>query len=225
MKPYYDHGGICIYHGDCCEVLQYLPSQSVDVVVTDPPYGARRPSCHRLAHERFDEIVGNDSIDGQWAMWAYPLVTPGGACYSFCTWDTLQGWRDELSKAGWRVRSCIVWDKVVHGQGDMKTCWGPQHELILFAAKGRHELVGCRPKDVLRYQRVDPVNLMHPYEKPVGLIEAVLATSTGTVLDPFMGSGTTLRAAKDAGRRAIGIELEEKYCEIAANRLRQEVLF
>jgi site-specific DNA-methyltransferase (adenine-specific) len=174
-----------------------------------------------VKRQRFDEIIGNDAVHGEWLRDVQ--VSNGGACYVFCTWDTLEEWRQELLKAGLRVRSCVVWDKVRHGLADLKTCWAPRHEMILFAANGRHELIGRRPVDVLREQRVTPVSLCHPYQKPVALICRVLEASRGTVLDPFMGSGTTLVAAKKLNRRAIGIEMEERYCEIAAKRLEQGV--
>ncbi len=218
--------GITLYHGDCREILPGLGAGSVDMLITDPPYGARRPSARRLAGEQFSEIIDNDCVRTDWMH--YRCIKQGGAIYCFCTWDTLEQWKSGLSGAGFRVRSCIVWDKVIHGLADLKTCWAPQHELVLFGALGRHELQGGRPKDVLRVQRVNSTRLQHPYEKPVQLIESLLLPSSergDTILDPFAGSGTTGRACKDLGRKCIMIELEEKYCEIASNRLKQEVLF
>lgn len=216
VQPYYERAGITIYHGDCREILPYVKA---DVVVTDPPYGSRRPPQHskRGAHE---EITGNEAVDTAWINLLQ--VSDGGAIYSFCTWDTLEQWRSGLARR-FRVRSCIVWDKEIHGLADLETCWAPRHELILFAANGRHELAGSRPVDVIRCQRADTSS--HPYAKPTGLIRRILTASVGdTVLDPFLGSGTTLVAAKLEGRKAIGIEIEERYCEIAAKRLAQGVL-
>jgi len=80
-----------------------------------------------------------------------------------------------------------------------------------------------RPSDVIRVPGVASGNLLHPNEKPTGVITPLIAAHVGNIIDPFMGSGTTLRAAKDLGRKAIGIEIEERYCEIAAKRMAQEV--
>ena len=101
-----------------------------------------------------------------------------------------------------------------------------QHELICHASKGVPLVFDRSCGDVLRYSREPPTN--HPSPKPEDLMRSLINVVTeegGTVLDPFMGGGTTLRAAKDIGRKAIGIEFEEKYCEIAADRLSQGVLF
>ena len=222
MTPYYQDSACTIYHGDCREILPQLPK--VDLVISDPPYGVRRPSARRLEHHRFSEVHGNDSVDT--AFISLLNVVDRGAVYLFTAWDVLNEWRLALDPS-FKVRSCIVWDKCVHGLADLKTCWAPKHEMILFAANGRHELRGGRPTDVVSIMRVSPIDLLHPYEKPESLIGLLVCHSSdegNTVLDPFMGSGTTLRAAKDLGRKAIGIEIEERYCEIAAKRLAQEVL-
>lgn len=107
--------------------------------------------------------------------------------------------------------------------GDPKTCWRRDWELIL--VDGTSELAGGRDSSVLRFT-IRPSQFVHPCQKPVALMEYLIGKiPSETIVDPFMGSGTTLRAAANHGRRAIGIELEERYCEIAANRLAQGVLF
>lgn len=92
-----------------------------------------------------------------------------------------------------KVRSAIIWDKVIHGLADLQTCYAPQYEIILFASKGRSILLGSRPKDIIRCQRLSPSKMKHPYQKPVELIVPLLRVSTqvgNTILDPFTGSGT-----------------------------------
>ena len=214
-RPYYQDDLTTIYHGDCREILPNLPE--VDCVITDPPYGARMPS--QRTGKRAD-IVGNDRISGDWIDSV--RLSDAGSFYCFTVWDTLHAWRELIEQRGLRVRSCIVWDKMIHGLGDLTTCWAPQHELCLFASKGRHELTRRR-EDVIRCQRENDTS--HPYEKPVALMSRLMSASNPSfVLDPFCGSGPVLVAAKLDGRRSIGIEIEEKYCELAANRLRQRVL-
>lgn len=221
MEPYWRSscGGFVLYHGDCLDVLPTLGG--IDCVLTDPPFGARRPSAWRSAGERFQEIVGNESVDARWAPLALEAANDGACLYSFCTWDTLGEWRTKITDSGWRVRSCLVWDKGIHGLADLQTCWAPRHEMILFAAKGRHELSGKRPVDLVKVQRVSPDELEHPYQKPVDLLCELLRTNSGTVLDCYMGSGSTAIACAKLGRRFIGIEISEAYCEIAARRMEE----
>lgn len=216
MTPYFTDDRITIYHGDAWDVLPTIGP--VDAVITDPPYGCKRPS--QWTGKR-DDIQGNDRVDVTWMDCVN--VTDGGAVYVFTSWEVIDEWKAAM-KARWNLRSCIVWDKGIHGLADLKTCWAPRHELCLFAGVGRHELKGKRPVDVVTVQRTNETG--HPYEKPVGLMRRLIAASEpDLIVDPFMGSGSALLAAKLDGKRAIGIELEEKYCEMAANRLAQGVLF
>ena len=213
-------GQVQLWLGDCREILADFPLSSINCFLTDPPFGVRRPSAWRSDDARFQEIVGNESVDATWCGLAYDAAADGACCYSFCTWDTLAQWRSGLALAGWRVRSCIVWDKMIHGLADLQTCWAPRHELILFSAKGRHELLGARPIDVVQHQRVS--DLQHPYQKPVSLIGELLRTNAGVVCDPYMGSGTTALACLQAGRLFRGIEIAEEYFDVAVQRITEE---
>jgi site-specific DNA-methyltransferase (adenine-specific) len=211
-----------LHLGDCLELMKALPSGSVDTIITDPPYGARRPSAWRLADEQFAEIQNNDRAYIEWLSEAFRVLVDGGAAYVFTCWDKLEEWRQAMTMAGFRIRSCVVWDKAIHGLGDLKTCWGPQHELILFGAKGRHELRSPRPKDVIRVQRVNSGDLEHPYQKPVQLMEHFIRASSDKgqmVLDCFMGSGSTGLAAQALERNFIGMELNADYFAIAQRRI------
>lgn len=210
MTPYYSHGGITIYHGDCRDILQSLPK--VDLVLTDPPYGIDFQSAWRIAWQRKAKIVG----DREFPLWIFDLVKPYIAMFVWCRWDILHLLPPP--------QSFIVWDKCVHGMGDLEHEFGRQWEACAFYPGPEHSFIK-RPIDVIRAMRIDPEKMLHPNEKPVHALTPLISSHPGeTVLDPFMGSGTTLRAAKDLGRQAIGIEIEEKYCEIAARRLSQEVL-
>lgn len=214
--PYYHRGGITIYHGDARLLLPLLPS--VSALITDPPYGCKRPSQWLGKRE---DIQGNDQVNTSWV--SDVRVEEGGAAYVFTSWEVMEPWRVAM-QSRWNVRSCLVWDKGLHGLADTATCWAPRHELCLFAGVGRHVLKGQRPVDVIQVQRTR--ESIHPYEKPVGLIRRLItASDPSTIADPFMGTGATLVAATLEGKQAIGIEIEERYCEIAAERLRQGVLF
>jgi len=237
VTPYYSFGGITIYHGDCLAVMGELPAESVDVVFTDPPYssGARnagtlraRGSMRRNA-EADDSWIGGDNLTAHgftmpvrlFGVESLRVVRRDGHLFSFIDWRQLPVLQGAIEASGWSPRALLVWDKIHYGMGNG---FRQQAEFILHASKGtgdnflRHDL-----GTVFRDKR-QPDSLGHPTVKPAAVVQDCLSAVPGTVLDPFMGSGTTLRAAKDLGRKAIGIEIEEKYCEIAARRLEQEVL-
>lgn len=228
MKPYYEQDGITIYHGDCMEVLPALAASPVDLVLTDPPYGVSYVSNYRVAgHPMRAPIANDESLDVVAKAWplAMDCLANDRHWYAFAS-------PRKIGEAGGiysGFRHILAWDKGDMGTvGDLACGFGEAWEAIFYGMKGRRPLFGKRPRTVLRYDwsaRWDPV---HPTVKPVDLLVRLIGHSTDVgeiVLDPFMGSGTTLRAAKDSGRRAIGIEIEERYCEAAANRLSQRVLF
>ncbi len=210
--------GIALYCADCRDVLGLLPSLTVDsigVMVTDPPYGIGYKSGAMRDGKLSRGIVGDDTTELrdfalQWHA-GRPAVVFGS-------------WR---SPAPVDARQMLVWDtKGALGMGALDLPWKPSWQGIFILGKGFH---GPRTSGVLRFAPVQSMaknGRLHPHEKPVPLLCELLNKSpSGLIIDPFTGSGTTLRAAKDLGRKAIGIEIEEKYCKIAANRLRQEVLF
>ena len=223
MTPYHESDGVTLYHGDCREILPQLGR--FDLLLTDPPYGVKRPSQWTAdVVGKIPDIQGNAAVDVAWIDAVQ--LQEGGAAYVFTAWEVLEHFKAAMASR-WNLRSCIVWDKCQPGMADVRTCWAPQYELCLFAGVGRHELQGKRQSDVLQVPRIPQAHRNgHPYEKPVDLLRLIIATSDAkTILDPFAGSGTTLLAAKLEGRKAVGIEISEEYCEIAANRLRQRLLF
>ena len=211
--PYYDQDGITIYHADCRDILPLLEPGSVDLVLTDPPYGIGLKENGRHGYNW--NIVGDANQEiGQIVLgWA---ASRDVATVTFAA--PRKPWPGE-----WR--QLLVWDKggAVGGGGDIETCWKFSWELIQVARTGI--LNGRRDEAVLRFPVGQRNYHDHPAQKPVELVQYLLGKVGGTtILDPFMGSGTTLRAAKDLGRKAIGIEIEERYCEIAVKRLAQQVL-
>lgn len=215
MKPYYRSKGITIYHGDCREVLPTLPK--VDLVLTDPPYGivlrnhdtTGQTSRVPIAISDY-RVIGDSSsaVAEEFLEWAMDK-----ACIAFAS-----------PKHPWpgKWRQWLVWDKggAVGGGGDIATCWKFTWELIQVARTRR--LNGRREASVLRFPITQGCFKHHPTEKPLPLISYLMQKAScdgDLVLDPFMGAGTTLLAARNLNRKAIGIELEEKYCEIAVKRL------
>ncbi len=215
MKLYYEHAGITIYHGDCREVLLDLDLTVVDLVLTDPPYGIEYQSARRTEPFRKPPLHGDDVFP----RWFFDMVHARIGLLVWCRWDVLS----QLPEP----KSYIVWDKGNHSMGDLDHEYGRQWEGCAFYLGSEHCWANGRPQDIYRWPRIPPNDLVHPTEKPVPLLRQFIVVHGdfgGPILDPFMGSGTTLRAAKDLGRKAIGIEIEERYCEIAATRLSQEVL-
>jgi site-specific DNA-methyltransferase (adenine-specific) len=211
MKPYYERGGITIYHGDCRDVLDVvIPTESVDLVLTDPPYGINWTG-HGGSHVQWQRIVGDDGggLDLRFMLTLQcSVVAFGATCYP-----------SQLPHRGrW-----ICWDKRV--DPDCDRMLGAPFEMAWTNATSGFDRI-------YRIMHGGVVNAngggkrVHPTEKPVDLMRRIIRDypPARLVLDPFMGSGTTLRAAKDMGRQAIGIEIDEYYCELAAQRLEQGVL-
>jgi len=210
MKPYYQDKWVTIYHGDCREILPQLDVK-VDLVLTDPPYGIDYQSARRIDWQRKEKIKGDD----EFPLWLFGIQYDK-AIFVFCRWDNLT----EIPKP----KSFICWDKCRHSMGDLKHEYGRQWEAIAFYPTDNHAFIN-RPKDIIRVPCVPACDLLHPNEKPVGVASQLIADNTGDcVLDMFMGAGSTLMAAKKLNRYSIGIEIEEKYCEIAAKRCSQEVM-
>lgn len=209
MTPYYQDESTTIYHGDCREILPTLPKH--DLVVMDPPYGMDFQSNHRL--KKHAKIANDASLPVE--LIAIGIKMAKRAAYVFCRWDNLH----EMPVP----KSVLAWVKNNWSMGDLRHEHGRQWEACCFYPKELHEFI-IRIPDVIFADRTG--NDLHPTQKPESLIRRIVSANVGeTILDPFMGSGTTLVAAKLEGRKAVGIELEERYCEIAANRLCQGVLF
>lgn len=207
-EPYYQDDSCTIYLGDCRDICE---SQTWDIVATDPPYGMQYRSNHR--HDRHDPITGDDSYPVEFVRWLIDRTSH--ASYFFCRWDNLI----ELP----RPKSVLAWVKNNWGMGDLKHEHGRQWEACCFYPGPLHEFTSRLP-DVVQANRES--STWHPTQKPVGVMSYVIGCNVGdVVLDPFMGSGTTLLAARIEGRKAIGIEINERYCEQAANRMSQKMLF
>ncbi len=229
MQPYYDDGnGIVIYHADCRDVLPTLGA--VDLVLTDPPYGCDYLSNRRISNTEVAQVIAGDTdlcAMRDAIKLCGDLLLDDRHVYYFASADETIGDACKLLPSSLTFRRLLCWDKGNHGMGDLSGNYGHAWEAIIFASKGRREINGKRPSSLLRVQRGGAGSMWeHPTQKPVSLMRYLIERSTlpgEIVIDPFMGSGTTLRAAKDLGRKAIGIEIKERYCEIAARCLSQEV--
>ena len=195
-------GNATLYLGDCRDILPTLGK--VDAVVTDPPFGMNFRSNHRI--EKHIAIANDDTEE--LLIWVCGLPVEHSR-YVFCRWDNLASVP--------KPRSVVTWIKNNHSMGDLEHEHGRQTELCLFYAGEGHFWPRARPNDVIRAPRTG--HEFHPTEKPVQLMRAIVEWTSGVVLDPFMGSGTTGVAAVQMGRKFIGIERDPKYFDIAAKRI------
>ena len=212
-------GNADLYFGDCKDVLDTI--SEVDIVVTDPPYGINYKTNYRRVMNTPERLVNDDDAP----LWSVGMmaqkVRNGGAIYLFSRFDVMEIWRREMEKNGLVIKTPIIWDKGNWTAGDLAGDYGNQCEVILFAHKGRH-IIRHRWSNLWSIPREKASE--HPTPKPVALMSRCIVNSTrpgDTVLDPFMGSGTTGVAAVSNGRKFIGVEIEHKYFEIACRRIEQ----
>lgn len=207
MKPYYEQSGVTIYHGDCREVVDHLGvswGEKFDLMLTDPPYGH-----------------GEKWSGGTWA--SDPMYADAKV------WDAAPIPDADLIGLLRLSRFQVVWGGNYYRMPPSR-CWLAWVKSSQMDTLADFELAWTnldRPAKLLREDRNPDGKRWHPTQKPQSLMRWCLRQVPApirTVFDPFMGSGTTLRAAKDNGMRATGIEIDERYCEIAAKRLQQEVL-
>jgi len=203
VEPYYDRDGITIYRGDCREIVPTL--EPVDLVLTDPPYGyGWDTSYSRFSKGSADKPEITSDAERMDLDWLWELK-----CELMFFGANSIGHTDPGSYLVWDKRCGDGWSFL----SDAEVAWWSEgHGVYIYPCNAQKH----RSKSGL-----------HPTQKPVEVMTWMIskAKQSGTILDPFMGSGTTLVAAKLEGRSAIGIEIEERYCEIAANRLSQGFLF
>lgn len=231
--PYYEDETVTLYCGDAIEVMDAMPDRSVDAVLTDPPYSSggrletsRAKQKHMIRSVTDEQWIRGDGMSTQGFLWFMRLagaqwrrvLTSGGHALAFADWRMAPNLAAALESADLRQHPTVVWNKTYFGMGHV---FRNQYELIVDVTAGNP-----RPP-----QRRDVGNVidcapfrskLHPTEKPRHLLRTLLSVVAGpdqVVLDPFAGSGSTLLAARDLGIRSIGIEIDERYCEVIAERL------
>ena len=212
-----------IYNGDCIAGMKEIPDESIDLIVTDPPYliGYSR----HVKNHRFSNKIKNDDnpeLVSEYIKECYRIMKDNTACYMFTNYKTVDWFKTELENTGFIVKNIIIWDKERNGMGDLSTTYGYSYEIIFFVSKGQPKLRGKRIPDVWRFPRVSSREQVHQNQKPVDLIKQCIEKSSdpgAIVFDGFMGSGTTAVAALETGRHYIGYELDPEYFEIAQDRI------
>ena len=215
-----------LIHGDCLEEMMKLADDGVkvDMICTDPPYlmnyktGRRKDKTHD-----FCKPIANDTnfeLIKDIMPLLFELLNQGGAIYMFCNTNHIDYFKQQIEQH-FVLKNILIWVKNNWSAGDLKGAYAKQTEFILYAVKGRHILNGARDTDTLYYNRVVGNMQLHQNQKPVDLCKYLINKSSNendTVLDCFMGSGSTGVACLQTNRNFIGIELEEKYYNIAKKR-------
>ena len=220
---------IQLFHGDCLEVMKYIPDKSIDLILTDPPYlmnyktnrrkNKEHDFCNPIQNDDNEEVVKKSIVE------MARLLKDTGALYVFCNANKIEIFKKIISEL-FIFKNILIWVKNNHTAGDLKGAYGKKTEFIIYATKGKHYLNGKRDTDVLFYNKVSGKRQIHQNEKPIDLLEFIISKSSNIndiVLDCFMGSGTTGVAAKNLNRRFIGIELDKEYFEIAKKRIESPV--
>lgn len=229
MTLYYQDDFVSIFNGNCIEILKELPSKSIDLVITDPPYGidfhGRGKGAEKIANDKsFDNVA---QLIQQVIPELVRLLKDDAEIYWFCSGGSqkpliAQVWLEFIKlKPQVVVKNLIIWDKLYPGLG---WDWRFQYETIfqLYKGKGIKSEDHCRG-NVISARKVIPKFGEHPTPKSPDIIEKLLLPKSkpgDVILDPFLGGGTTAAVAKKHGRHCIGIELIDKYCEFAAERCR-----
>ncbi len=218
---------IQIKQGDCILLMKDIPDESVDLVLTDPPY-----LCDYSRHDsrsRFSKKIANDENNEcnekmivEYLRECHRIMKADTAIYCFCNYKKIDFFKQEIQNAGFNLKNIIIWDKQRNGMGDLKTTFGYSYEFMIFASKGQPKIRGKRISDVWRFSRVSSKEQVHQNQKPVDLLETAILKSSDendVVFDGFMGSGSTGVACVNTRRRFIGMELDEGYFKIAKERI------
>lgn len=212
------------YLGNALAILPTLPDESVDLLLTDPPYGINYISKSKsLALRKIANDTGKEAYDllDKVLATAAKKLKPNRHVFIFTNFQAYE-FMAPIVRRYFTQKGALVWVKNNGTRGDVKATFSRAHEDIIHAQKGRRFLFGRRDFDILNFKRVATQRMQHPTEKPVDLLKYLIEKTTEAgevVFDPFMGSGSTGVAAKETGRGFIGIEMEPAFYEIAKKRL------
>ena len=224
IKPYYEEPGIVIYHADCREILPLLDERA-DLFIADPPFSI--PVKYHDAAGNFPRSWGDLAVMEPFFREVFAAMRTAqkddAQTYICCDHQSYPIFF-KAALPFWQRSHLIIWYKPTGRRGNG---WKHSHELIMHLATPWTSYGDKFLQDVIGIMPTRTLNREHPAEKPGDLWLFLLQASPAInrlVIDPFMGSGESLLVTRNAGHRAIGIEIEEKYCEIAVRRLQQEVL-
>lgn len=226
-----------LWHGDSLELMKNIPDESVNLIITDPPYGINFQS-NGAKIKRYDVLNGDEKkfdIAPYWKEFER-VICKNGAIYVYCRWDVAYEWQAVI-----KPNSQIIIPRGRVGMGNLNI-FSTDYEVVLFKAYGNHKINATTLKIKNNSHAKNPPEFKvrigslwndavsneawerscHPTQKTVSSVEKMIQVSSNigdTILDPFAGSGTTLMACKNTNRRGIGIEVDEKYFTIAEKRI------
>jgi DNA modification methylase len=214
-----------IKNGDSLQILESLEDGCIDIVLTDPPYGISYVSNRSM----YDETITKRGLLNDGKDEAFELLdktckilsrkaAENSHLYFFCSWAVFSSFEAIISKY-FTIKTPIVWDKGNKGSGDLENDWGNQTEIVIFCVKGK-KLVNTRRGNLLFVPRIHTTKMVHPTQKPTELLKMLLEVSYRNgdfVVDPFMGSGSTIKACKEINAKCLGIELDAEMFNIANN--------
>ena len=217
---------IKLYCDDCLNIMKQIENESIDLIVTDPPYLIKYKTNRRKNkdHDFCSEILNDDNeqliID--YIRECYRILKNNTAMYMFCNCDKVDFFKQELENAGFKIKNMIIWVKNNWTAGDLKAQFGKQYEIIFLVNKGRKCFNGKRITDVWMFDKISGKKQLHQNQKPVDLLKQCIlkhSDENDMIFDGFMGSGCTGVACIETGRKFIGVELDKKYFEIAKERI------
>lgn len=213
-----------IWHGSSIELVKNFTPGTIQCLLTDPPFGVDNLSNMATTEEgkKYARKIANDSdpevaieIFTQMIQNLMPAMKDDSDIYIFTSYQVLEEWmvftRKLLEPFGYKRKAILVWEKDGPGMGDLES-WGMGCEFILYFKRGSRAKSDKRRNNVLHIPQLRPTDLIHPHQKPAALLELLIKHSTSAgdwIIDPFSGSGSAIRAARDLGRNSIGIELDE----------------
>lgn len=219
-----------IYNEDCIKGMKNIENNSVDLVVTDPPYlvkyktGRRKDKSHKFTKEILND--DDEQLLKDYIAECHRIMKDDTAMYMFCSSNKVDFFKQELEKY-FTIKNMIIWVKNNHTAGDLKSAFGRKYEIVFLVNKGRSKFNGTRLTDVWEFKRVAGKGQLHQNQKPIEMIEQCIekhSNKNDIVFDGFMGSGTTAVACMNTDRNYIGFELDKEYYDIAINRTEDTLL-
>lgn len=212
--------------GNCLEVMMVESAkESVDLIVTDPPYLIDYQSNHRK--EKFNRITNDTNLDfiENYLQLCHRILKNNSSIYVFCDYKTIDIFKPIFSRY-FQLKNVLIWVKNNWGMGDLTGAYAHRYEMILYGSKGRNLLRSKRYDDILVFDRVNPNSMIHPTEKPVSLLEFLITNSSdidGIVFDGCAGSASTAIAAINTDRRFIGVEIDTEHYNKAVNKIENHI--
>jgi site-specific DNA-methyltransferase (adenine-specific) len=212
-----------IKQGDSLQILQELKDECIDIVLTDPPYGINYVSNRSI----YEDTITKRGLLNDGKEDAFDLLdktcqillnktAKNAHLYFFCSWSVFSSFEAIISKY-FTIKTPIIWDKGNKGSGDLENDWGNQTEIVLFCVKGK-KLINKRRGNIISVPRLHTSKMIHPTQKPVELLKEILEVSyleNDFIVDPFMGSGSTIKACQEINAKCLGVELDEEMFQIA----------